>query len=262
MSTAGLDAGPDTIAWHLTNHHATTVSVTTVSRHLTRAGLVTPQPKKRPKSSYIRFQAAMPNETWQSDFTHYRLTHPDGTPGTDTEILTWLDYCSRYALRVTAHLRVTGPTVLAAFRSTLTQYGIPASTLTDNGMVYTTRFAGGRGGQNALSRTQTTPRHPEELPAQSPHHLREGRTLPTDHEEMAPSTTSAGHTGPCRTGPHPPPPPTRCPSSPSTPARTTSQPEHPKDPPGDTRNDNSRTHNRGSGSFRSLERSHGGGGGI
>ena len=55
LATAGLDAGLDTIAWHLGQHHATTVSVTTISRYLTRAGLVTPQPKKRPKSSYIRF---------------------------------------------------------------------------------------------------------------------------------------------------------------------------------------------------------------
>ena len=29
-----------------------------------------------PKSSYIRFEAEQPNETWQSDFTHYRLTSP------------------------------------------------------------------------------------------------------------------------------------------------------------------------------------------
>jgi hypothetical protein len=66
------------------------------------------------------------------------------------EILTWLDDCTRYALSVTAHRRVTGPLVLATFRKTLTQYGIPASTLTDNGMVYTTRFAGGRGGRNSF----------------------------------------------------------------------------------------------------------------
>jgi hypothetical protein len=47
--------------------------------------LVIPEPKKRPKSSFIRFEAAMPNGTWQSDSIHYRLTHPDGTAGEDTE---------------------------------------------------------------------------------------------------------------------------------------------------------------------------------
>ena len=65
-------------------------------------------------------------------------------------ILTWLDDHSRYALRVTAHSRVTGPIVLAAFRAAIAAHGAPASTLTDNGMVFTTRFSGGRGGRNGL----------------------------------------------------------------------------------------------------------------
>jgi transposase InsO family protein len=104
---------------------------------------VIPEPKKKPRSSYIRFAAEMPNECWQSDFTHYRLTKAHGRPGADCEILTWLDDCSRFALRVTAHRRVTGQVVLAEFRRTLAQHGIPASTLTDNGMVFTTRLSGG-----------------------------------------------------------------------------------------------------------------------
>jgi transposase len=91
LAGRGLDAGPHTIAWHLHHHHQRTVSPATVSRYLTAAGLVTPEPKKRPKSSYIRFQAELPNECWQSDFTHYRLTRPDGSPGADTEIIGWLD---------------------------------------------------------------------------------------------------------------------------------------------------------------------------
>jgi transposase InsO family protein len=150
LEGAGLDAGADTIGWHLTHHHATTVSRATINRILVRAGTVTPDPSKRPKSSYIRFEADQPNETWQSDFTHYRLTRHDGTPGADCEILTWLDDCSRYALSVTAHVRVTGPVVLATFRKTAATNGVPASTLTDNGMVFTTRFSGGKGGRNHL----------------------------------------------------------------------------------------------------------------
>lgn len=150
LTATGLDAGPDTIKWHLEHHHSVAVSRATISRYLTRHGLVVPQPKKKPKSSYIRFAAEMPNETWQSDFTHYRLTRPDGHPGADTEILTWLDDCSRYALSVTAHVRVTGPIVLATFRQTVAEHGIPASTLTDNGMVFTTRLSGGKGGRNHL----------------------------------------------------------------------------------------------------------------
>src|SRR5215475_12729808 len=150
LSGQGLDAGPHTIAWHLAHHHQVTVSAATISRYLTRRGLVTPEPRKRPKSSYLRFAAELPNECWQSDFTHYRLTRPDGRPGGDTEILAWLDDHSRLILHLTCHRRVTGPAVLEAFRACCAAYGVPASTLTDNGMVYTTRFSGGRGGRNAF----------------------------------------------------------------------------------------------------------------
>ena len=152
LSDAGLDAGPDTIGWHLEHHHRLEISRATISRHLSARGLVVPEPKKKPKSSYIRFQAEQPNETWQSDFTHYRLTRPDGRPGPDTEILTFLDDHSRYALSVTAHVRVTGPIVLAEFRKAIAAHGIPASTLTDNGMVFTTRLSGGKGGRNSFEK--------------------------------------------------------------------------------------------------------------
>ena len=40
--------------------------------------------------------------------------------------------------------------MLNAFTEAAGQYGHPASTLTDNGMVYTVRFAGGRGGKTKL----------------------------------------------------------------------------------------------------------------
>lgn len=145
LTSNGLDAGPDTIAWHLHTHHNITISSATISRYLSKAGLVTPEPRKKPKSSYIRFEAAMPNETWQSDFTHYRLT-----TGTHVEILPWIDDCTRYILNLTAHHRVTTPIVVEQFHQAITKHGTPASTLTDNGMVFTTRLSGqGRaGGRN------------------------------------------------------------------------------------------------------------------
>jgi transposase InsO family protein len=150
LTEAGLDAGADTIGWHLHHRHHSELSRATINRILARAGAVTPDPSKRPKSSYTRFQADQPNECWQADFTHYRLTNPDGTPGADVEVISWLDDHSRYALHVSAHARVTASMVLATFRETAAQHGYPASTLTDNGMVYTVRFAGGRGGRTML----------------------------------------------------------------------------------------------------------------
>jgi transposase InsO family protein len=169
LAGSGLDAGPHTIGWHLQHHHGVVVSVATISRYLTARGLVTPEPKKKPKAAFVTFAAEQPNQRWQSDFTHYRLTRPDGRPGADTEILSWLDDHARYALRVTAHHRVTGPIVAAEFGKAVTQHGIPASTLTDNGMVFTTRLSGGKGGRNGfehelrrlgITQINSTPNHP------------------------------------------------------------------------------------------------------
>ncbi|MER7244736.1 DDE-type integrase/transposase/recombinase [Kribbella sp. NPDC000426] len=145
LAEQGLDAGADTVGWHLLHHHQVRLSRATIHRILTRAGAVVPEPAKRPRSSYLRFAAEQPNECWQSDFTHYRLRG-----GRDVEIISWLDDHSRYALHVTAHRRITGQIVLTTFRETIALQGIPASTLTDNGMVYTTRLSGGKGGRNGL----------------------------------------------------------------------------------------------------------------
>ena len=139
----------------------------------------------------------MPNETWQSDFTHYRLTRPDGRPGADIEIITWLDDHSRYALHVTAHHRITAPIVLTTFRQAADQHGIPS--------IHAHRQ---RHGLHRPPRRPRSPRRPqrlrsnelrrlehrpEELPTQPPHHLRQSRTVPTDHEEVAPRPTRPTH---------------------------------------------------------------------
>lgn len=147
LTAKGLDAGSHTIAWHLQQHHHVTVSASTIWRTLKRAGLVEPEPKKRPRSSYLRFEADLPNECWQSDFTHYRLAN-----GAPAEILSWLDDCTRYAVSVTAHRAVSTPIVVATFRTAIDTHGAPASTLTDNGMVFTVKHSGWgrRGGRNAF----------------------------------------------------------------------------------------------------------------
>lgn len=139
LTREGSDAGPITIAWHLEREHLHAPSPATIHRILSRAGLVTPEPRKRPRASYVRFEADFPNETWQSDFTHWRLAD-----GTDVEILNWLDDHSRFLIACTAHTPVTGDTVVTTFLAATEDHGIPASTLTDNGSVYTSRYTGGR----------------------------------------------------------------------------------------------------------------------
>ena len=60
----GVDAGAETIRYHLQRRHAEVVpSCSTIWRVLKDRGFVTPQPQKRPKSSLRRFSADLPNET-------------------------------------------------------------------------------------------------------------------------------------------------------------------------------------------------------
>lgn len=139
LTKAGLDAGPVTIAWHLAERGHRAPSTSTIRRILHQAGLVVAEPRKRPRSSYRRFEASQPNETWQSDFTHWRLAD-----GSDVEILNWLDDHSRFLLGCTAHAPVTGDIVVQTFLLTCNVHGAPASTLTDNGRVYTARHGGGK----------------------------------------------------------------------------------------------------------------------
>ncbi len=141
LTARGLDAGPATIAWHLEREGLRVPSVSTIRRVLHLAGLVTPEPRKRPRSSWIRFAASLPNELWQSDFTHWRLAD-----GSEVEIISWLDDHSRFLLGCTAFGRVAGDDVVATFTTAGDAHCWPAATLTDNGSVYTSRFTGGRNG--------------------------------------------------------------------------------------------------------------------
>ncbi len=83
------------------------------------------------------------------------------------EILNWLDDHSRYLLGCTVHPRVTGKHVIDQFLTVAEKHGLPASTLTDNGAIYTSRFTGGRNGFEyllaALGITQKNgaPSHPQ-----------------------------------------------------------------------------------------------------
>ncbi|GAA1152046.1 DDE-type integrase/transposase/recombinase [Nesterenkonia lutea] len=146
----GLDAGPATIRDHLRKNLSEnqTPSRASIARILNRQNLVAPAPKKRPKSSLLRFEAELPNGCWQSDVTKIVLAD-----GKIAEVITWLDDYSRMVVHLQAHLRVTVDTVISSFTVAAGQHGIPAATLTDNGLVYTTRFRGGPNRFEKLLRT-------------------------------------------------------------------------------------------------------------
>jgi transposase len=50
LIAAGLDAGSDTIRWHLAHHHQLRVARASIDRTLRRRGLVVPAPRKRPRA--------------------------------------------------------------------------------------------------------------------------------------------------------------------------------------------------------------------
>lgn len=136
----GLDAGAVTIAEHLSSilSRDQVPSVATINRILRRESLVAAEPRKRPKSSLIRFEAELPNGCWQSDVTKVALVD-----GTTVEVITWLDDYSRYVLHLSAYQRVTVATVVSTFTEAALMFGYPAATLTDNGLIYTARYRGG-----------------------------------------------------------------------------------------------------------------------
>ena len=133
LGEAGYDCGPATIRYHLlAAGREDAPSRATIWRILKREGLIVPQPQKRPICSRIRFEADLPNEMWQTDFTAWQLS--EGQPA---EILTVIDDHSRLLLACDAYSRVKAPDVLSTFHNAAQLHGIPYSLLSDNGAVFT-----------------------------------------------------------------------------------------------------------------------------
>jgi transposase InsO family protein len=138
LTRNGLDAGAETIAGHLAAVGVDPVpAVSTIWRILSRRGFVTPQPQKRPRSSWKSFCAEQPNERWQADITHWRLAD-----GSEVEILNILDDHSRVNIAAKARRITLGPQVVDTFLAAFTRWGAPASVLTDNGAVFTGKQRG------------------------------------------------------------------------------------------------------------------------
>ncbi len=133
----GHEAGAATIAFHLQRRHGVSPAVSTIWRILSARGFVTPQPHKRPKSSYIRFAAEQPNERWQLDITHWQLADR-----TDVEILNTIDDHSRLCLGSDTLPVFKARDVTNSFSKAVAAYGNPASLLSDNGAVFTGRYRG------------------------------------------------------------------------------------------------------------------------
>jgi transposase InsO family protein len=136
LDELGVDAGPATIQWHLDRRGWRAPSQSTIWRTLVRRGFVVPEPHKRPKSSYQRFEATAPNELWQADVIDWPLaTGP-------VKVLSFLDDHSRVALRVKAVPEATSEATWEVFCEATHAWGVPLGQLSDNGLNFSGRLRG------------------------------------------------------------------------------------------------------------------------
>jgi transposase InsO family protein len=138
LDELGVDAGARTIASHLGRQGFEVPAVSTIHRVLVRRGFVVPQPQKRPRTSWIRFESDLPNECWQSDMTHWELS--ELAEDSHVEIINFIDDHSRAVLASVAVPVATAPEVVRLFFATASTYGLPTSVLSDNGAIYTANY--------------------------------------------------------------------------------------------------------------------------
>ncbi len=188
LAAAGHDCGPHTIAHHLRLEVGTAPSVATIWRILARHGLITPQPHKRPRSSFIRFEADLPNELWQADSTHWQLAD-----GSGVEILNCIDDHSRLLVVADAYVTVKAADVVKSLATAWEIYGFPAAFLSDNGAVFSGKSRKGKVLlESELERLgivakHSTPYHPQTCGKVERFHQTQKRFL----DKQAPASTLA-----------------------------------------------------------------------
>jgi transposase InsO family protein len=131
LTAGGHDAGAQTIAHHLVGRVDRVPSLATIWRILSRRGLIIPEPHKRPRSSFKRFEAELPNEMWQADATHWLLAD-----GSEVEILNLIDDHSRLVLASVSFSTIKAADVVQTFHEAAQAYGFPATWLSDNAAVF------------------------------------------------------------------------------------------------------------------------------
>lgn len=139
LADAGLDHGATTIQWHLgrdPDMAGRVPSVATVHRVLVRWGLVVPEPKKRPKSSWKRFEAASPNERWQIDAMDWMTATSPG------QVINIVDDHSRVCSRSRVVALATSEEAWVTFSQASEQWGLPAGVLSDNGLIFSGKLRG------------------------------------------------------------------------------------------------------------------------
>ncbi len=134
----GWDAGAISIRSWLLREGIEPPSARTIHRILVNHGLVEPQPRKRPRNSFRRFEKSRANECWQMDGHDRPLID-----GTVVKVLRVQDDCSRQIMASLAAASENTKDVWACISAAIDRYGAPAMFLSDNGSAFSRRRVNG-----------------------------------------------------------------------------------------------------------------------
>ena len=108
-----------------------------IYRALRRAGLIDPDARRRRDRRFRRWERGGAMELWQMDVVGGVLL----ADGREAKILTGIDDHSRFVVCAGLMLRATSRAVCSHFAEAMRRHGVPQEILTDNGKVFTGRFA-------------------------------------------------------------------------------------------------------------------------
>jgi transposase InsO family protein len=130
--------GAQRIAWQLAKAGVVPgPSESSVYRALVRAGLIEPSRRHRRKDTWKRWERGEPMELWQMDVVGGFLL----ADGTSVKALTGVDDHSRFCVSARLMVRERTQLVCDGLAAALRLFGVPQQILTDNGKVFTGRFA-------------------------------------------------------------------------------------------------------------------------
>jgi putative transposase len=177
----GQDYGADSVRYYLLQvaeledwavRGVKVPSRATIHKIMKRHGLVCPEPKKRPKSSYRRFAYARPRDCYQIDATRVQLAD-----GAQVVVFEVLDDCTRTLVATLAWPVENAAGAVAAIQRAFADWGVPALVLADNGTAFTSRFT--KGGTSKFTRfvsaagarlIHSSPYHPQTCGKVERHH--------------------------------------------------------------------------------------------
>ena len=129
--------GARRLAFELLRKGEESASESAVYRCLVRAGVIEPVQRRWRRENWKRWERGTPMELWQLDTVGGFLL----ADGTSAKALTGVDDHSRFCVSARLMARERTQAVCDGFSSALRTHGVPAQVLTDNGKVFTGRFA-------------------------------------------------------------------------------------------------------------------------